>query len=205
MPMPIPMLKLYDSRLSLNCYRVRLMLALLQQPCQRVAVDLRRGEHKAPDMLARNPFGQVPALDIGDGTVLRDSSAILVWLARTHGGEAWMPSHPTDEAVVNGWLHAAAFELRLGPYEARLRKLFPSLCVAGDAVGPNTARALALFEAHLAGHHWLALGRPTVADLAAFPSLAHCSDGDVSLAAHPAIQAWLQRVRALPGFVELLA
>jgi glutathione S-transferase len=199
------MLTLYDSRLSLNCYKVRLLLALLQVPYARQAVDLRLGEHRTPAMLARNPFGQVPALDIGSA-VLRDSSAMLVWLARTHDvGGHWMPADPGQEAVVNAWLHATAFELRLGPYEARLRKHFPSLCVAGDAVGPNTERALSLFEARLQGRDWLALDHPTVADIAAYPSLAHCGDGDVSLAGCPAIQAWLQRVQALPGYVGLLA
>ncbi len=197
------MLTLYDSRLSLNCYKVRLLLSMLQVPCARQPVDLRKGEHRSPQMLGKNPFGQVPALDIGP-MVLRDSSAILVWLARRHGGERWMPVDADDEAVVNGWLHATAFELRLGPYEARLKKHFPSLCVAGDAVATNTARALALFESRLAGREWLALDHPTVADIAAFPSLAHCGDGDVDLSGHQAIQAWLQRVRGLPGFVELV-
>jgi glutathione S-transferase len=173
-------------------------------PYVRHAVDLRKGEHRTPDMLARNPFGQIPTLDIGS-MVLRDSSAILVWLARTHGGEQWMPSNVDQEAIVNGWLHARAFELRLGPYEARLRKHYPSLCVAGDAVTQNTARALALFESRLKDREWVALDHTTVADIAAFPSLAHCGDGDVDLSEHRAIQAWLQRVRALPGFVELLA
>lgn len=197
------MLTLYDSRLSLNCYKVRLLLSILQVPYTRQPVDLRKGEHRTPQMLARNPFGQVPALEVGS-VVLRDSSAILVWLARKHGGEQWMPTDADQEALVNGWLHATAFELRLGPYEARLRKHFPALCVAGDAVTQNTVRALSLFEARLGERDWLALDRPSVADIAAFPSLAHCGDGEVDLSQHKAIQAWLHRVRSLPGYVDLL-
>ncbi len=198
------MLTLYDSRLSLNCYKVRLLLAILKVPYARIPVDLRKGEQRSSDFLARNPFGQVPALDTGT-LCLRDSTAILIWLARKYGDDAWMPRDPDDESVVNGWLQAAAFELRLGPYEARLRKHFPSLCVAGDAVDRNTERALRLFEDHLASTHWLGLQRPTIADIAAFPTLAHCSDGDVDLTSYPAIRAWLQRVRHIEGYVDLLA
>lgn len=198
------MLTLYDSRLSLNCYKVRLFLSILRLPYTRQPVDLRKGQQRAPEFLSRNPFGQVPVLDTG-AVALRDSTAILIWLARKHGGERWLPTDPDDEALVNAWLQASAFELRLGPYEARLRKLFPSACVAGDAVDRNTARALQLFEDRLAGAEWLALGRPTIADLAAFPGLAHCGDGDVDLAAFPSIRGWLDRVRGLDGYIDLLA
>ena len=197
------MITLYDSRFSLNCYKVRLLLALLGVPYTRHPVDIRKGEHRAPELLARNPFGQIPVLDTG-ALALRDSQAILVWLARRHGNEQWMPTQPEDEALVNAWLAASAYELRLGPYEARLRKRAPFLCVTGDTQANNTERALRLYEERLRGRQWLALDHPTVADIAAFPSLAHATDGDVDLGGCPGILAWLDRVRGLPGFVGLL-
>ena len=197
------MITLYDSRFSLNCYKVRLLLALLGVPYTRHPVDIRKGEHRAPELLARNPFGQIPVLDTG-ALALRDSQAILVWLARRHGNEQWMPTQAEDEALVNAWLAASAYELRLGPYEARLRKRAPFLCVTGDTQANNTERALRLYEERLRGRQWLALYHPTVADIAAFPSLAHASDGDVDLGGCSGILAWLDRVRGLPGFVGLL-
>ena len=115
-----------------------------------------------------------------------------------------MPNHIDDEAVVNSWLSAAAYEIRLGPYDARLKKLFPWLCVNAEAVDTNTERALRLFEQRLSGREWIALDRPTVADVAPYPALAQCGDGDVSLAGYPAIRAWMKRMEALPGFVRIL-
>ena len=197
------MFTLYDSRLSLNCYKVRLLLSILNVPYVRQAVDLRLGQHRSAEMLALNPFGQVPVLRT-DSIALRDSSAILVWLARKHGGDAWMPRDPDAEAVVTAWLMTSAFELRLGPYEARLAKLAPAYCVTGNMVEANTTRALQLYEARLAEREWIALDHPTIADIAAFPALAHCGDGDVDLAPYSAIRAWLARVRDLNGFVPLL-
>jgi glutathione S-transferase len=197
------MLTLYDSPRSLNCYKVRLLFSLLGLQYQRVAVDLREGEHKSAEMLARNLFGQVPVL-VTETMAIRDSQAILVWLARHYGAPDWLPTDPDQEALINGWLAAAAFELRLGPYEARLKKIFPALCVAAESVNDNTVRALDLFERRLAGRTWLALDRVTIADVAAYPALAQCHEGGVDLSAYTSIRSWLDRIRGLPGYVNLL-
>jgi glutathione S-transferase len=77
--------------------------------------------------------------------------------------------------------------------------------VNADAVEDNTMRALGLYEERLTGRKWIALDRPTVADVAPYPALAQCGDGDVSLAEYPAIRAWMARMEALPGFVGILA
>lgn len=197
------MLTLYDLPLSLNCYKVRLMLSLLGVPYRRRTVDLMSGEQKDPAFLALNPFGEVPVLTDG-ALVLRDSHAIAIWVARKFGAEAWIPRDPDDEAIVNAWLAAAAFELRLGPYDARLAKLFPALCVNPATVRQRSGSALALYEARLRDRDWIALDRPTVADIAAFPAISQSGDGDISLDDYPAIRVWLDRVRGLPGFCALL-
>lgn len=197
------MLILYDSPLSLNCYKVRLLLALLGVAYHRQRVDLRKGEHRTEQFLVVNPFGQIPMLEHGEFRI-RDSQTILIWLARRFADEGWLPRDPDQEAEVNGWLAAAAFELRLGPYDARLAKHFPSLCVNADQAVENSHKALQLYERRLEGRQWLALEQPTISDVAAFPAIAHCSDGGIDLAPYPAIRRWLDRMKALPGFVSLL-
>ncbi len=197
------MLTLYNMPLALNCYKVRLLCSLLGVEYTRKSIDLLQGEHQTPGFLALNPFGQLPVLVAGD-LVIRDSHAILIWLARRHGGSQWMPTDIDEEAMVNGWLSAAAYEIRLGPYDARLKKLFPWLCVNAEAVTENTARALRLYEQRLQDREWIALDRPTVADVAPYPALAQCGDGDVSLDDYPAIRGWMARMQALPGFVGIL-
>ncbi|HEY3583408.1 MAG TPA: glutathione S-transferase N-terminal domain-containing protein, partial [Casimicrobiaceae bacterium] len=83
-------MKLYDFPLSGNCYRVRLFLSLLGMHYELKPVDLVKGEHRQPPFLELNPRGQVPTLE-DDGTVVWDSMAILVYLARKYGGEKWLP------------------------------------------------------------------------------------------------------------------
>ena len=92
-------MKLYDFELSGNAYRIRLMLALLGLNYEPVPLKLMQGEQREPAFLKLNPRGQVPTLD-DDGTVVWDSLAILVYLARKHGGEKWLPSDAKGMAEV---------------------------------------------------------------------------------------------------------
>ncbi|MGE0484420.1 MAG: glutathione S-transferase family protein [Gammaproteobacteria bacterium] len=197
------MLELYDLPLSLNCYKVRLMLAFLGVPYARKTVNLLEGAHKTAEFLAINPFGQIPVLVDGE-QVLRDSQAIIVWLARRHSAGTWMPDDADAEALVNAWLAAAAYEIRLGPYDARLAALYPALCVNEATAVERSHTALALYEGRLREREWIALDRPTVADVAAFPAISQSGDGGIGLEPYPAVRAWLERLRALPGFVRLV-
>ncbi len=197
------MLTLYNMPLALNCYKVRLLLGYLRVDYTRHPIDLLNNEHKSPEFLKINPFGQLPVLKAGE-QYLRDSQAILVWLARKFGEGRWMPTDADQEAIVNNWLAAAGYELRLGPYDARLAKLFPWLCVNANTVRERSDLALKLFNDRLRDRKWLALDHPTVADVASYPALAHCGDGDISLEGYPAIQAWLARMQHLPGYVGIL-
>jgi glutathione S-transferase len=58
-------------------------------------------------------------------------------------------------------------------------------------------------ESHLKKNQWLALGRPTIADIACMPYVALANEGGLSLAPYPGICAWIDRIKALPGFVSM--
>ena len=100
-------IKLYTFPLSGHAHRVQLALALMQIPYELIEVDLRKGAQKTPEFLQMNPFGQVPVID-DNGTILADSNAILVYLARQYGKGAWLPSDAVGEAQVQRWLSVAA-------------------------------------------------------------------------------------------------
>lgn len=196
-------MKLYDVELSGNCYKARLFLALLGQAYERVPVDFMAGEHKSPGFLRLNPLGQVPVLDDG-GLILRDSQAILVYLARKLGGEAWLPTDAAGMAEVTQWLSTASNEIANGPATARLHQLFKiDTGVPGELAQERARRILNTLEQHLSQRTWLAMGRPTIADIACFPYVALAPQGGVPLDPYPAIGAWIERVKALPGFVGM--
>lgn len=195
--------KLYDLELSGNCYKVRLLCALLGVPLEIVPVDFLGGEHKKAPLIDLNPFGEIPIFQDGP-LVLRDSQAILVYIARKWGGEAWLPGDAGSLAAVCEWLMTAGNEIARGPNDARLHDKFGYDLDVGLA-RKKAHRILGLLETHLARANWLALDRVTIADIACMPYVALGHEGGVPLDAYPAVRAWIARIKALPGFIGMPA
>jgi glutathione S-transferase len=194
-------MKLYDLEPSGNCYKVRLLCALIGQPIELVSVDFMAGEHKTPKFLSMNALGELPILD-DDGFILRDSQAILVYLASKYGGEAWLPKDPANAAKVMQWLSTAANEVQHGPGDARLVDLFGYKLDKATTVA-NSNKLLPIFEAHLGKNNWLEMGRVTIADIACYPYIGLSHQGGVSLEAYPNIRAWIARIKALPNYIAM--
>lgn len=192
-------MKLYDLEPSGNCYKVRLFAGLAGVPLEIVPVDFLGGEHKRSPLIDLNPWGEIPVLVDGE-VVLRDSHAILVYLAAQYGGESWLPRDPAGLAEVAQWLSTAANEIQNGPAAARLVDKFGAP-LDKETTLKRSARILPLVDGRLATHDWLALDRPTIADCALFPYIALAHEGGVSLEPFPHIRAWIGRIKALPGYV----
>lgn len=195
-------MKLYHHPLSGHAHRARLFVSLLGLPHELVEVDLKAGAHKKPEFLKLNPFGQVPVLD-DDGVVVPDSNAILVYLAKKAGRTDWLPEDAQAAAAVQRWLSVAAGEVAYGPAAARLVTVFG----AGFDHEEVVARAHALLtklDDHLSGRDWLVGGQPTIADVAIYSYVARAPEGNVDLSGYPAVNAFLRRVEALPGFVPFV-
>ncbi|WP_445366667.1 glutathione S-transferase family protein [Methylomonas sp. BW4-1] len=195
------MITLYDMPLSGNCHKVRLLLSLLELPYQIQAVDLRGGEQRSPDYLQRNPFGQVPVLD-DDGLIIRDSQAILVYLAKRYGGETWWPDDAYPLAQIASWLSTAANEVANGPAKLRVHLKFGS--PIDTAVAGQTAdKVLGIIDRHLQSRDWLVGDSISIADIAVYPYLALAPEGGIVIGAYANIVAWFQRIRAVPGYVTM--
>ncbi len=195
---------LYDSTVSGNCYKVRLMLAHLGVAYERREVDVvdRSGRRELLGEL--NPALRVPVLAFDDGRSLAESNAILAYLAedtpflpsdRFERAQAlqWLffeqYSHEPNIAVVIFWCNYAADPPPEPQIEARRE--------AGRA-------ALAAMERHLTGRTYLVGERCTIADLALF-AYTHMADdrGGFDLSELPAVNAWLARVAAEPGHIAI--
>ncbi len=196
-------LKLHDLELSGNCYKIRLFCSLLGLKLGIEPVDFLAGAHKQSPLIEQNPFGEIPVFEDG-GIVLRDSQAILVYLARKYGGESWLPTDAAGMAEVVSWLMVAENEIARGPNDARLHDKFGFKLDAGQA-RDKAKLILGLMESHLAKREWLALGRPTIADIACMPYVALAHEGGLSLQPYPHLRAWIDRIKALPGFIAMPA
>ncbi len=201
------MLKLYDYVLSGSCYKVRLMLSLLELPYETVPVDFYPGRaHKSAEFLQLNPLCQIPVLE-DDGLVLRDAQAILAHLANRHDPSGrWLPRDPKRFGPTLMWLSFAGGEL-MALSAARLHDM---LNYPGDidVLRIKGRTALRILDDHLAdqGHEgcdWVVGDAPTVADIACFPYVALSFDADIGHEDYPAINLWQRRVRRLPNFIGM--
>jgi glutathione S-transferase len=203
----------YDFVLSANCYKVRLLLSLLDLDHETIPIDFHPGrEHKGEAFRAINPLGHIPVLD-DDGFVLRDAHAILVYLASAYDPErSW---YPTDDAVRLGevaqWMAFA--EGTAGTASAARLHVNLGYHFDIDKVRAGANELFAVLDEHLwfgeqamaegadGAGGWVARGAtPTIADVALFPDVALAEEGGVSLLDYPALVRWADRVRQLPGF-----
>lgn len=193
---------LYDLEVSGNCYKVRLLLSLLGMEYERIPVNLRQGEHKTPEFLQINAFGQVPVLRDG-ALVLADSQAILTYLARRYGDDRWLPLDPESLSQVVRWLSITAGEIQQGTGAARRYYLLKAKDVNVEAATQKATTVLTAVDQHLADREWLVSDRVTIADIAAFPYIALAADGKISLDPYPQILSWIDRIKHLPGFIGM--
>ncbi|MCE8050496.1 glutathione S-transferase [Halomonas daqingensis] len=193
-------MKLYHFPLSGHAHRAALFLSLAGVEHELIEVDLAAGAHKQPEFLALNTFGEVPVLD-DNGTVIADSLAILVYVARKIGPSHWLPTEPADEARVQRWLSVAAGKIAYGACAARLITVFGAPFRAEEVIGRAHA-TLAVMEKTLEGQRWIAgTAQPTIADVALYSYVERAPEGNVDLSSYPSVRAWLRQIESLPGFV----
>ncbi len=198
-------MKLYVAERSGNAHKVRLFLSILGLEYE--AVDADYGTLQSPEFRAKNPRGQIPTLEVDDRYIW-DSQAILVYLARRYGGEDWLPTDPDGMAEVMQWLALSENELLLGIAQARIGTRYPAgnedlILVPLDRAKRYAARGLCVMEERLAARDWLALDRPTIAEMACFTYTALTHEAGIDITPYGAVTRWLDRVRSLPGFVAM--
>lgn len=199
MPDPI---RIHGFPLSGHSHRVVLFASLAGIAHEVVTVDLASGAHKQQEFLALNPAGQVPVLEDG-ATVISDSNAILVYLARKYA-PAYLPADPVAEAEVQKFLSLAAGEIAFGPAAARLITVFNAPL---DAAFCHTVaeRVLGKLEAHMQGRSFLVGEAPTIADVAVYSYIAHAPEGGISLEPYANLRRLLANIEGLDGFKPMPA
>jgi glutathione S-transferase len=193
-------MKLYFHPISGHAHRARLFLSLIGADVEVVEVDLAKGQHKSPEYLALDRFGQVPLLD-DKGVIVADSNAIMVYVAKKFGRTDWLPEDALGAAKVQRWLSVAAGQIAFGPAAARLITIFNAK-FNPDEVIARAHGILKIIDEELAGRNWIAADRATIADVALYSYIARAPEGNVDLSPYGNVNAWLRRIEALPGFVE---
>jgi glutathione S-transferase len=195
---------LYDSPVSGNCFKVRLLLAHLGISYERQTVDVADRSNRPELLGSLNPALRVPTLVLDDGRPLAESGAILWYFGE---GTRFVPADPYERAQVLQWMFFEQYD-----HEPALAVVRFWLRYSGrpeafvDRLEERTAagyRALDALERGLEGRVWLVDSGMTLADLAlyAYTHVAH--EGGFDLGRYPAIRSWLERVASDPGHVGI--
>jgi len=198
------MTTVYGMKSSGNCYKVQLLLEQLGVPYRWIDIDSANGQTRTTEFLARNANGRVPLLELDDGRRLPESNAILCYLAE---GTPLLPADRWLRAQTLQWLFfeqyshepyvaVARFICLWLPADHARRAELPRLLDRGD-------QALAVMEKHLAGREFFVDSGYGVADIALFAYTHAAADGGFDLSRYPAVEAWLERVRAQPRHIAM--
>jgi glutathione S-transferase len=195
---------LYDSPVSGNCYKVRLLLARLGIPYERRTVDVVDRSDRPELLGGLNPSLRVPTLVLDDGRSLGESGAILWYFAE---GTELVPDDRFERAQVLQWMFFEQYDLEPAIAVVRFWLAYSGRPEAfADRLEERTAagyRALDALEAHLAEREWTVGSSPTLADLALYGYTHVADEGGCDLARYPAIRRWLERVAAQPAHVTI--
>jgi glutathione S-transferase len=198
--------RLYNSQVSGNCYKVRLLLALLGIPYERVELDVIDRSNRREVLGGKNPALRVPTLELDDGRHLAESNAILWYLA---DGTPYVPAERLERAQVLQWMFFEQYEIEPNLAVARfwISILGERDARAAELEGKWSAgnRALAALDEHLDGREWLVGDAYSIADISLYGYTHVAHEGGFDLEERPAVRAWLDRVAGRPGHVPIEA
>ena len=196
---------LYDNASSGNCYKVRLLLAHLGIPYERHELDVVDRSNR-PDVLdGLNPSLRVPTIVLDDGRSIGESGAILWYFGE---GTQFVPADPFERAQVLQWMFFEQYDHE--PAIAVVRfwlHLLGGVPEGQEAVHEAKLaagyRALEAMARHLDGRQWFVGDAISLADVALYAYTHLAGEGGFELARFPAVEAWCERVAAVPGHVPI--
>jgi glutathione S-transferase len=195
---------LYNSAVSGNCYKVRLLLAHLGLEYETVDVSVVDRSNRSELLGDLNPGLRVPTMVLDDGRPLAESNAILWYFG---DGTEYVPDDRYERAQVLQWQFFEQYSHEPNIAVARFWLTYSGTPERFEAELPARTRggyaALDAMERHLEGREFFVGSRYSLADLSlyAYTHVAH--EGGFELEPYTAVRGWLERVAAQPGHVAI--
>jgi glutathione S-transferase len=195
---------LYDSPVSGNCYKVRLLLAHLGIPYERQTVDVVDRSNRRELLGHLNPGLTVPTLVLDDGRPLGESAAILWFFGE---GTRFVPDDPYERAQVLQWMFFEQYQLEPTIAVVRFWVVYSGRPEEFEPERPakmkGGERALRRLEGRVDGRAYVVGDSLTIADIALYGYTHVAEEGGFSLEPYPGVRAWLRRVASEPGHVAI--
>jgi glutathione S-transferase len=197
------MMLLYNSQVSGNCYKVRLLLAQLGIDYERQELSVVDRSSRAQVLGELNPALRVPTIVLDDGRAIAESNAIIYYFA---SGTPYLPQDLYERAKVLQWLFFEQYSHE--PYLAVVRfwvAFAPSPPPAPEIEARRATGYVALdaMERVLSRQQFFVGRNYTIADIALYAYTHVAGEGGFDLEPYPAVRAWLGRVAEQPGHVAI--
>lgn len=197
-------MKVYGDIRSGNCYKIKLIMSLLDIEHEWIHINTLKGDNLNDEFKAKNPSGKIPVLELNDGRYLSESNAIINYLA---SGSTYYPSERFLHAEVLQWQFFEQYSHE--PYIAVARFIAKYLGMPEErreeflSKQENGHKALSIMEQKLSKSDYLVNNQLTTADIALFAYTHVADDGGFDLNEYPAIQRWIQRIQSHPKFYPM--
>ncbi len=209
-------MKIYDRDGAPNTARIRIVLAAkgLEDAVEYVSVDLISAAQKQADFLAKNPIGKIPLLELDDGLVISESTAITEYLDNLDGNPIFMGKTPRERAVIL-MMQRRVEQLLLEPLDDFFHYGTPGLGKTlapwrmpewdgrkewGLRCGDMAVRGLAYFDQLLKEQPYVALDTFTLPDITLYISLLFAEIAGLPMSPDlTTLAAWRAKVAELPA------
>lgn len=199
------MARLYAMPGSGNSYKIQLLAALLGINLEQTEMSALDGSTHSDSYLAKNTIGKLPLLQLDDGRYLPESGAILNFLAE---GTDYLPNDHYQKALCLSWMFFEQYSHEPAIAVSRSINLYPERAIGITDVHRQSLLekgniALGVLEAQLVKTMYLVGEHPTIADIALYAYTHDCHNGGFDLTEYPAISAWINRIAALPRYIQM--
>jgi len=197
-------MRIYGDIQSGNCYKIKLLLELLEIEHQWVPVDILAGDTHTDEFLRKKPTGKIPLLELDDGRTLSESNAILNFLAT---GSRLLPRDPFVHAKVLQWQFFEQYShepyIAVARFIAKYLGLPPERKEEFESKQVGGHQALQVMETQLSQTAYLASEQLTIADISLYGYTHVADEGGFDLSAYPAILQWIERIQLTPNYIAM--
>lgn len=197
-------MKIYGDSQSGNCYKIKLLVALLGIDHEWIHVDILNGDTQTNSFKAKNSNGKIPVLELDDGRYISESNAILNYLAYDTD---FYPSDRYINAKIQQWQFFEQYSHE--PYIAVARFISKYLGLPEDrrheyeSKQQGGHKALFVLEKQLLNSAYLVGQSMTTADISLYGYTHVAHEGGFNLQEYPAVLQWLKRIRKHPRYVGM--
>lgn len=198
------MYKVYGDILSGNCYKIKLLLTLLDVDHEWIHIDILKGETHTDSFKSMNENAKIPILQINSSEYLTESNAILNFLAE---GTEYLPASGIDRARVLQWQFFEQYSHE--PYIAVARYIHLFLGLPENRKEEYLSKqegghkALLVMDKQLSKDDFFVGSKPTIADISLYAYTHVASEGGFELEDYTNVKAWLNRIESLPGYISM--